>query len=206
MTHTEELDVARLINVFLVPGRLTAGQRAGEACTWCSTALSEDTGRVDLGGSREWPDWRPHGCTSCYEAHRAWVKAYYGWAAHLRECPLCASAARCGVAEGYRPQLLDAVRRTGQPPPVCGQCRQEVLPKDRFEPLLWEGNSAPVFGYTHIALCLVPRYCGRCGLLIAGGEEWTKYEHSSGSAGGTTVYLHAELCERLPTQTYPSTP
>lgn len=204
MTHTDELDVARLINVFLVPARLDAEQRAGEACAWCSTTLSEDTGRVDVGSSREWPHWRPHGCTSCHEAHRAWVEAYYGWAGHLRECALCAVAAVCGTADIYRPQLLDAVRLTSQPAPACSQCHQEVLPTERFEPLLWEGNSGPVFGYTHIALCLLPKYCGRCGLLIRDGEEFVKHEHSSASAAGATVYLHAELCVRPPTQTYPS--
>lgn len=201
---TQPDDVARHISVFLVPGRLAPEQRAGEACAWCSTALSEDTGRVDLGGGREWPDWRPHGCTSCYEAHRAWVEAYYGWAGHMRECPLCASATVCGVADGYRAQLLDAVQRTGKPPVACAQCHREVLPTERFEPLPWEGNSGPQFGYTHIAMCLLPKYCGCCGLLIQDGEEYTTYEHSSASAGGTTVYLHAKPCKKQPTRTYPT--
>lgn len=198
-----ELDVARIINVFLVPAHLTPEQRAGDACSWCSTTLSDSTGRIDVGSSREWPDWRPHGCTYCYEAHRAWVEAYYGWAGHLRECALCAVAAVCGAADIYRPQLLNAVQRTGKPPVTCAQCHQEVLPAERFEPLPWEGNSGPRFDYTHIAMCLLPRYCQRCGLLLQADEEYTKYEHSSASAAGATVYLHAELCRKPPTQTHP---
>uniref|UniRef100_A0AAU2A0L9 Uncharacterized protein n=1 Tax=Streptomyces sp. NBC_00093 TaxID=2975649 RepID=A0AAU2A0L9_9ACTN len=192
---TADLDVVGHIRIFEVPARLTAEQRAGEVCVWCSTPLPPGVPRIGLGGSL---DWSPHGCTACYEAHRAWVEAYGGWASHMRGCWLCANAARCDVADGYRVQLLDAVQRTGKPPVACAQCHQEVRPSERFEPLPWEGNSAPRFDYTHIAMCVLPRYCQSCGLLIQAGEEFTTYEHQSASAGGTTVYLHVEPCRKAP--------
>lgn len=46
----------------------------------------------------------------------------------------------------------------------------------------------------------LPKYCGRCGLLIQAGEEYATYEHPGASAAGATVYFHAELCEKLPTR------
>lgn len=202
MTQTAAgLDIVRHIAVFEVPARLGVEQRAGEVCVWCSTPMPAGALRVDLGGSN---GWSPHSCTSCYEAHRAWVDAYYGWCGHMLGCPACGEAARCDVADGYRVRLLDAVGRTGKPAVACAQCHREVKPGERFEPLLWEGNSGPVFNYTHIALCLLPKYCGRCGLLIAEGEEFIKHEHSSASAAGATVYLHIEPCRKPPTQTYPA--
>ncbi|WP_055525993.1 hypothetical protein [Streptomyces graminilatus] len=201
MTHSiAELDVVRHINVFEVPAYLAVEQAAGDTCVWCSTPLTQGVLRVDLGGSL---DWRPHGCTPCYEGRRAWVETYHGWLGHMPGCPLCACAAQCDAADDWRARLLDAVQRAGKPAVACGQCHQEVQPGERFEPLLWDGNSAPRFEYTHIALCLRPRYCQCCGLLIAEGEKVTKYEHSSASAGGITVYLHAEPCKKSRSQTYP---
>ena len=193
-------DMARLIAIFQVPVRLTAEQAAGDACAWCRTPLPLGVRREDLGGTG---GWTPQGCTPCYEAHSAWVDAYYGWVGHMRGCPLCANAARCDVADEYRARLLDAVQRTGKPPVACAQCHQEVLPSERFEPLPWEGNSGPRFDYTHIAMCLLPKYCQRCGKLIAEGEEYATHEHSSATAAGATVYLHIDLCEKPPTRTYP---
>lgn len=52
----------------------------------------------------------------------------------------------------------------------------------------------------------LPQFCGRCGKPIQADEEFTKYDHSSASVAGTTVYLHADLCKKQPTRTYSPEP
>lgn len=47
-------------------------------------------------------------------------------------------------------------------------------------------------------------FCGRCDKPILPGEKTETYPIDSPSGGGGTVTLHARLCRKLPTQTYPS--
>jgi hypothetical protein len=45
--------------------------------------------------------------------------------------------------------------------------------------------------------------CDHCGQPIRPGEKTKTYTKDSASSGGGTVILHARLCKRPPTQTYP---
>ncbi len=48
--------------------------------------------------------------------------------------------------------------------------------------------------------------CERCGQPIRSGEKTTTVSKDSASGPGGKVTLHEELCQRPPTQTYPSRP
>lgn len=45
--------------------------------------------------------------------------------------------------------------------------------------------------------------CDRCGKPIGRGEKTKTYPKDSASGAGGTATVHAELCTRPPTQTYP---
>ena len=49
-----------------------------------------------------------------------------------------------------------------------------------------------------------PVMCDRCGQPIRRGQETVTVPKDSASAAGGTVTLHAVLCQKPPTQTYPS--
>lgn len=48
--------------------------------------------------------------------------------------------------------------------------------------------------------------CDRCGQPIRPGPKTVTYPKDSASGAGGTVTVHAELCKRPPTQTYPAGP
>lgn len=45
--------------------------------------------------------------------------------------------------------------------------------------------------------------CDRCGMQILPGQKSRTYRKDSASGGGGTATVHAVLCRRPPTQTYP---
>ncbi|MGV9242601.1 hypothetical protein [Streptomyces sp. NPDC003710] len=47
--------------------------------------------------------------------------------------------------------------------------------------------------------------CARCQKPIEDDEEFIKEMNFGASLGGSDIYLHKELCERAPQQTYPET-
>lgn len=149
---TDVGDIAASLLMFEVPGgtQLTPKQNAGSACVWCGNDLPAGAG-IDLGGVG---GWSPRGCLDCYLARRSWLETYNAWRAHLPDCEACRAAAVCATAGAFQRQLLDVRRRAGKPPVTCVRCAKEVLPDERFEPLVWDGLSGPLFGYTHVGICI----------------------------------------------------
>lgn len=44
------------------------------------------------------------------------------------------------------------------------------------------------------------KICARCDMPIR-GTDYAKYDIAAPTGGGATIYLHVELCKKVPTQT-----
>jgi hypothetical protein len=139
-------------------GRLSREQVHGANCIWCAVELTDETA-TDL-----WPrsdeaaaalSWSPRGCRACTEPRATMLGTYHAWLAHVRDyCASCIGAVPCEVADALRAPLLEALGRIGQAAIRCASCCEVIDTADeRFEPLVWEGMSAPVHGYRHAIDC-----------------------------------------------------
>jgi hypothetical protein len=144
--------IEHLIFVYDVPGRPAPAQQDGAACVWCA---APEPG-VDLGGTS---GWRPHGCESCYSRRRAWWETYLRWHGHIHRCTRCRSLGSCQVAYGYRILHEDAAREAGRTTPPCITCSQEITATQMKEPMISDGASGLLYGYTHLGEC--PRRAAR---------------------------------------------
>jgi hypothetical protein len=139
-------------------GSLTKEQVHGTACIWCAVELTDGTA-TDLWA---WPDpaaaassWSPRGCRGCTEPRVTAFTTYQVWLGHCEDCcASCIGAVPCVAADALRARLLDALSRMGQPAVNCARCCQPIeTSAERFQPLIWEGMSSPVYGYRHTLDC-----------------------------------------------------